>query len=160
MADTPLGTQRAAETHVNRGKLSRDLFIRRVGKVGLVITPLVSYFFLWAPIVVLIVFSFNDSPSVSVWQGLTTRWYQNIFAAGGGGAGFVTGKLLESLGNSLIVAFSASLLATVIGTMLALAIHRGKFPRQARVGRASLHPRRHPRDYAGRVFGDFFSHPV
>ena len=40
----------------------------------------------------------------------------------------MTAKLLESLGNSLIVALSASLIATVIGTMLALAIHRGNFP--------------------------------
>ena len=128
MADAPLTAERAGEARVDRGKLSRDLLVRRVGRVGLLVTPLVSYFFLWAPIVVLVVFSFNDASSVSVWQGFTTRWYGNIFAAGSGGGSFMTGQLLEALGNSLIIAFSASLLATVIGTMLALAIHRGSFP--------------------------------
>ena len=127
MANAPLSAP-AAEVRVDGGKLRRDLLVRRVGKVGLFITPLVSYFFLWAPIVVLIMFSFNDSPSVSVWRGFTTRWYGNIFAVGSGDASFVTGKLVAALGNSLLVAFSASLIATVIGTMLALAIHRGDFP--------------------------------
>ena len=117
-----------ADVQVDKGKLSRDLAVRQIGKVGLWITPFVNYFFLWAPILVLVVFSFNDSASVSVWRGFTWRWYENIFAAGSGDASFVTGKLLEALGNSLIVSFSASLLATVIGTTLALAIHRGRFP--------------------------------
>ena len=119
MADR-VAAQPAADVQVDKGKLSRDLTVRRIGKVGLWITPFVNYFFLWAPIVVLIVFSFNDSASVSVWRGFTWRWYQNIFAAGSGDASFVTEKLLEALGNSLIVSFSASLLATVIGTALAL----------------------------------------
>ena len=126
--DTALSAQQPAEMRIDEGKLRRDLFVRKVGKVGLFVTPFASYFFLWAPIVVLIVFSFNDSPSVSVWRGFTWRWYENIFAAGSGGASFTTAKLIESLGNSLIVAFSASFIATVIGTMLALAIHRGNFP--------------------------------
>ena len=128
MADTSLSARQSADMEVDQGKLRRDLFIRRVGKVGLFITPFASYFFLWAPIVVLIVFSFNNAPSVSVWRGFTLKWYENIASASSGEATFVTAKLLESLGNSLIVALSASLIATVIGTMLALAIHRGNFP--------------------------------
>ena len=125
MADVPARPQ---AVRVDSAKLSRDLWIRKLGKAGLFLSPFVSYFFLWAPIVVLIVFSFNNSPSVSVWRGFTTKWYANIFAARSGEASFVTEKLLESLGNSLIVAFSAALIATTIGTMLALAIHRGNFP--------------------------------
>ena len=132
MADTSseraLTKQQSAEMEVNQGKLRRDLFVRKAGKVGLLVTPFASYFFLWAPIVVLIVFSFNDAPSVSAWRGFTLRWYENIVSAGSSGASFTTSKLIESLGNSLIVAFSASLISTVIGTMLALAIHRGNFP--------------------------------
>ena len=125
MADS---ATRAQAVQVDSAKLSRDLWVRRLGKAGLALSPFVSYFFLWAPIVVLVVFSFNNSPSVSVWRGFTTKWYGNIFAARSGEASFVTEKLLESLGNSLIVAFSAAFIATVIGTMLALAIHRGSFP--------------------------------
>ena len=117
-----------ADVGGDRSKLRRDLTMRRLGKIGLWLTPIVNYFFLWAPIVVLVVFSFNDSASVSVWRGFTWKWYENIFAAGSGEASFVTTKLLESLRNSLFVSLSASALATVIGTMLALAIHRGRFP--------------------------------
>ncbi|MCA9836662.1 MAG: ABC transporter permease [Trueperaceae bacterium] len=113
---------------INQGKLARDMLIRRLGNFGLLLSPIVSYFFLWAPIVVLIVFSFNDAASVSVWRGFTFKWYQQIFAAGSGDASFVTEKLLEALGNSLFVSLTASLLATTIGTMLAIAIHRGNFP--------------------------------
>ena len=113
---------------INQAKLSRDRWIRRFGNVGLFLSPIISYFFLWAPILVLIVFSFNDAASVSVWRGFTTKWYQNIFAAGSGEASFVTEKLLEALGNSLIVSLTASVIATAIGTMLAISIHRGKFP--------------------------------
>jgi spermidine/putrescine transport system permease protein len=118
----------ARELSIDRAKLSRDMLVRRLGSIGLFITPLISYFFLWAPILVLIVFSFNDSPSVSVWRGFTTKWFQGIFAAGSGEASFVTSKLLESLRNSLFVSISASLIATALGTMLALGIHRGNFP--------------------------------
>ncbi len=113
---------------INQAKLSQDMLIRRLGNFGLFLSPIISYFFLWAPIVVLIVFSFNDAASVSVWRGFTTKWYQNIFAAGSGEASFVTEKLLEALGNSLIVSLTASAIATTIGTMLAISIHRGNFP--------------------------------
>ena len=37
------------------------------------------FFFLYAPIAVLIVFSFNDSKSRSVWHGFTFRWYEELF---------------------------------------------------------------------------------
>ncbi len=113
---------------INSSALTRDLLLRRFGKGALAISPFVNYFFLWAPIIVLIVFSFNDSNSVSVWRGFTVKWYQNIFAIGSGEASFVTEKLIEALTNSLLVSITASIIATAIGTMLALAIHRGKFP--------------------------------
>jgi len=103
------------------------LRVRKLGGLALFITPIVSYFFLWAPIVVLIIFSFNDSPSVSVWRGFTGKWYAGIFAASTGEGGFVTEKLLSALRNSIFVSLTASLLATAIGTLLALAIHRGRF---------------------------------
>jgi len=113
---------------IDSSALKRDLLLRRFGKGALAISPFVNYFFLWAPIIVLIVFSFNNSNSVSVWRGFTFKWYQNIFAIGSGEASFVTEKLIEALTNSLFVSITASIIATAIGTMLALAIHRGNFP--------------------------------
>lgn len=113
-------------------RIRRDLTIRRIGKIGLYLNPVFVYFFLWAPIVVLVLFSFNDSGSVSVWQGFTTRWYENIlnntFAAGTEAARFSTDLMLSAVKNSLVVSISATVIATVIGTMVALSLARGSFP--------------------------------
>ncbi len=98
----------------------------------MLMSPVVSYFFLWAPIVVLIVFSFNDSGSVSEWRGFTTEWYGNIInntiSAGTETARFQTELLLQAVYNSLFVATTATIVSSIIGTSLALALARGTFP--------------------------------
>lgn len=113
-------------------RLRRDLALRRAGRLGLYLAPIVSYVFLWAPILVLVVFSFNDSGSVSVWRGFTTKWYGNILqgtiSAGTESARFQTVLLLKSVLNSLLVAGVATLVSSVIGTLFALAVARGDFP--------------------------------
>lgn len=117
------------EVTIDEGKLRRDLFTRRLGKIGLVVQPIFGYFFLWAPILLLVIFSFNDSRSVSQWRGFTFQWYQNIFNdVVGTEARFSTGLMLNSLGNSLIVAFAATIIATTLGTMVALSLVRGNYP--------------------------------
>lgn len=116
------------ETYFDQSKIQRDLLIRRIGKIALLITPLINYFFLWAPIVVLIVFSFNDSRTVASWQGFTTKWYANILGAATGESSFATGEMLEALRASLIVGFAATITSTAIGTMVALSLVRGSFP--------------------------------
>ncbi|MCR4408046.1 MAG: ABC transporter permease [Anaerolineae bacterium] len=77
-----------------------------------------GYLFLYLPIFILIVFSFNDSRYAAAWRGFTTRWYATLFAD-------------ESLGmalrNSLIVAGTSTLISTVFGTMVALAMERYNF---------------------------------
>lgn len=117
---------------VNQGKLQRDMLTRRVGRFGLILTPIVSYFFLWAPIVVLVVFSFNNSNSVSVWQGFTGKWYQGIWNSIIGvqaeGSSFRTELLLQSLRNSIFVGVISTLITTILGTTFALAVARGNFP--------------------------------
>jgi spermidine/putrescine transport system permease protein len=117
---------------VNQGKLQRDMLTRRVGRFGLVLTPIVAYFFLWAPIVVLIVFSFNNSNSVSVWQGFTGKWYQGIWntiiGAEVEGSSFRTELLLQSLRNSIIVGVISTIITTILGTTFAIAVARGNFP--------------------------------
>lgn len=112
-----------------RERMRRGLFFHKVGKVGFVFAPLGAYFFLWAPILLLVLFSFNDSRSVNVWRGFTTEWYQNIFNGTlGTEARFATGLMLESLKNSMIVSLSATVIATIIGTMVALSLQRATFP--------------------------------
>lgn len=117
------------EVRIDEGKLRLDMFTRRLGKIGLVVQPIFGYFFLWAPILLLVIFSFNNSRSVSQWRGFTFQWYQNIFNdVVGTEARFSTGLMLNSLGNSLIVAFAATIIATTLGTMVALSLVRGNYP--------------------------------
>lgn len=113
---------------LDRGRVRRDLTVRALGRVLLWVTPVLALSFLWVPILVLVVFSFNDAPSVSVWRGFSLRWYENIAGLGETGTGFQTQLLLRSVRNSLLVAGVSTLVATTIGTMFALAVARGRFP--------------------------------
>jgi len=112
-------------------KVGRDMAVRRTGRFGMWLSPFVVYLFLWVPIIVLVVFSFNDGNSVSVWRGFTTRWYENILhgtiSAGTEAARFQTELLLKALRNSLLVATVATVISSALGTMLSLAIARGRF---------------------------------
>ena len=72
------------------------------------------FIFLYAPILVLIVFSFNDSKSRVVWQGFTTRWYGELFQ---------DKVIMESLLTTLEVAVLSALFATIIGTLAAVGIY-------------------------------------
>ncbi len=123
---------------IDVGRLRRDMFVRRLGRFLLWASPFVVYFLLWVPIVVLIAFSFNDGASVSVWNGFTTRWYENILqgtiTAGTEAARFQTELLLGAVRNSLFVGIVSTLVATALGTMLALALSRGRFPGRKTLG--------------------------
>lgn len=79
------------------------------------------YFFFYAPIGVLVVFSFNDGRQVSIWRGASLRWYRQMLG---------DDALLTSLRNSLIVAFVSTLVATALGTATALAMERFRFRTQ------------------------------
>lgn len=79
---------------------------------GLVIT------FLFIPIIVMVLFGFNDYQGRFnyTWQGFTLKWYKNLFAFP---------ELTEALRNSLIIAGVSTLVATILGTLIALALrHR------------------------------------
>lgn len=72
------------------------------------------FLFLYAPIAVLILFSFNDSKSRVVWNGFSLKWYEQLFG---------NELIMESLKVTLTVAVLSALIATVIGTMAAVGIH-------------------------------------
>jgi spermidine/putrescine transport system permease protein len=73
------------------------------------------YLFLYVPIVIVVVFSFNDSRQVLVWGGLSTKWYA---------AAWADPQITNPLKTSLVVAVINSLIATMLGTIAALAIGR------------------------------------
>lgn len=100
-----------------------------VGRIGFRTVAYGGLLFLWLPIVLLVVFSFNDSRFVNEWQGFTTQWYSNILnGVVGSEARFSTDLMLNALGNSLVVSILASLIATALGTLVALSLVRGKLP--------------------------------
>ncbi|UBV41443.1 ABC transporter permease [Deinococcus taeanensis] len=73
------------------------------------------YLFLYLPIVVLIVFSFNDSRFGATWAGFTTRWYAVLFARA---------DVREALTHTLNVAVVSTLISTVLGTLVGLGLWR------------------------------------
>ncbi|HXT20317.1 MAG TPA: ABC transporter permease [Thermoanaerobaculia bacterium] len=76
------------------------------------------YLFLYAPILVLVLYSFNRSPRSAVWTGFTLDWYRRLIA---------NRALLRAVENSLIVALATTAITTVAGTLVALALARCRF---------------------------------
>ena len=75
------------------------------------------FLILYAPILVVVLFSFNESGSLSSFSGFSFYWYEELFR---------DGEALTALKNSLVLAVSSSLLATVIGTFAAFGISRAR----------------------------------
>lgn len=71
------------------------------------------FFFLYAPILIMMLYSFNSSKG-RVWTGFSTEWYEKLFH---------NELILSSLLNTLVVALIASVLATILGTFAALGIN-------------------------------------
>lgn len=92
---------------------------------------LLTFIYIYLPIVILIIFSFNTQKINVAWEGFTLRWYgvlvndQNVILA---------------TRNTLIIAFISTLVATVIGTLAALALQRYRFPGYAAVDSALYIP--------------------
>ena len=117
------------QTLINQSAMGRNRAVRRLGKLGLWLNPLIAYFFLWAPILILVLFSFNSSRSVATFTGFTLKWYNNILNnVMGAERAFSTEIMLGAFRNSLVVGTIATAIATILGTMIALAMARGKFP--------------------------------
>ena len=84
--------------------------------LGWLKVPLIATLvFLYVPIVVLVVMSFNASRLPFVWDGFSLKWY---------GALFQNAEILEGLTNTLLVALGATLFATILGTLIAIGIAR------------------------------------
>src|SRR4051794_3161672 len=73
------------------------------------------YAFLYLPLAIVVVYSFNDSRLNAEWAGFTLDWYRRLAA---------NGDMLAAAGNSLLIALVASLVSTVLGTMAGIAMHR------------------------------------
>jgi spermidine/putrescine transport system permease protein len=89
---------------------------------------------LYAPLIVVTIYSFNASKSITVWEGLSLRWYVDVFS------GPESEKFKLAAWNSFVIAIVASTISTAIATLAATAIVRGgKFRlRTVSVGLISL----------------------
>lgn len=91
---------------------------RSRGFMFLAVHNALMYVFLYAPIVILVLLSFNNSVFGTSWEGFTLRWYQELFQ---------DRRLMTAFSNSLYVAFVSTIISTIIGTMTALALERYRF---------------------------------
>ncbi|MEP7207837.1 MAG: ABC transporter permease [Casimicrobiaceae bacterium] len=82
---------------------------------ALLVAAIFGYVFLYLPLVIVVAYSFNDSRLNAEWVGFTFDWYRVLAA---------DDEMLKAAGNSLIIACVTSLVATALGTMAGLAMHR------------------------------------
>jgi spermidine/putrescine transport system permease protein len=90
----------------------------RVPDSALLLFAGLMYVFLYAPILVLVIFSFNSTRSTQVWPGFSTEWYAELIS---------DQSILDAFRTSMVVGLTATAIATVIGTLTALALTRHDF---------------------------------
>ncbi len=93
---------------------------KRAGKISSVVFCCFVYIFLFLPIAVVVVNSFNATTSKPylIWKGFTFNWYATLWE---------NTALLESFGNTILLASMSTLLATIIGTIGAVGMYKYKF---------------------------------
>ena len=78
----------------------------------------IIYSFLYIPIVILVIFSFNDSKLNAVWKGFTFDWYAKLWT---------NTSILEATKISLTVGLLSTIISTMLGTLVAVGMHRYRF---------------------------------
>lgn len=103
---------------------------------------------LYLPIVLVIIYSFNESKISSVWGGFSLKWYETLFR---------DAAMFEALGNSIVLALCASLGAAVIGTLGAYGFTKVQLRTKSAVEYVSMLPIMIPEIILGMVFMTFFA---
>jgi len=106
-----LATARPATTMRSKRRFS-------LGWAVLNLNVLLTFIFLYAPIIVMSIFSFNASRQMQVWMGFTLDWYARMIA---------DERVRVAAQNSLVIALVSTIVSTVIGTLTALALERTRF---------------------------------
>jgi spermidine/putrescine transport system permease protein len=107
----------------------------------------IAIVFLFLPLLVLIIYSFNDSTSM-YWTKFSMRWYERLFASR---------ELLRALTNSIIVALSSAITATVLGTVGAIGVNWYRFKMRSYVQTISFMPMILPEIIIGVSLAIFFA---
>lgn len=85
----------------------------------LLTTGIFAYLFLYVPLLVLILYSFNDSRINVGWVGFTLKWYEILFA---------DKTLIDAAINSLLIAIVVSIASIILGSLAGIVLHRYKLP--------------------------------
>jgi spermidine/putrescine transport system permease protein len=99
--------------------VSRSTNRFRPTRIALLVWTVLVLIFLYLPIALIIIFSFNDSKQNLVWVSFTTRWYAAVFK---------DAPLMFALRNSIVIAAATTVGATALGTLGAWLLHRYRFP--------------------------------
>jgi len=91
---------------------------KSIGKGMSRLYDILIYVFLFLPIAIVVLFSFNTSKRNIVFEGFTFEWYGKLFQ---------NDALLQAYGNTLIVGFSSTIIATIIGTLASYGMSKYKF---------------------------------
>ncbi|MCC6605535.1 MAG: ABC transporter permease [Anaerolineae bacterium] len=113
MSATTFPTRSIPATPSARGRLQAAF-----NKRALLWLAVGLFLFLYIPIVILIIYSFNDSSQIGLWTGFSLRWYGELFR---------NQAVLDALKLSLWVAVWSTLISTFLGTLTALALERHNF---------------------------------
>lgn len=109
-------------TGLSRGETATaphpNAYLERITKRLLSVYAWLVFAFLYLPIVVIVALSFNKSRYGVSWTGFTLEWYSRLFA---------NERVLEYLGNTLVVATVSTTVSTIIGTLLAVGLVRYRF---------------------------------
>ena len=95
-----------------------EQFKSKLGGWSLTTYGILAFAFLYLPIIILVIFSFNESRSVSKWTGFSLHWYAEMFQ---------DNRIMLSVWNSLFLAIVSTAIATVLGTLAALGLERYQF---------------------------------
>jgi spermidine/putrescine transport system permease protein len=91
---------------------------RSTARLGLPLISIAVFAFLYAPIIVLVIFSFNSGSRLGMWEGFSLRWYERVFTSR---------EWISSLQVTLWIATFSALISTVLGTLAGLALERFRF---------------------------------
>ena len=103
-----------ANTHITKTNKTNRNLDRWLGGYAIL-----GYIFLYLPILMVIIFSFNSSRLGGVWQGFSIEWYLRLFE---------NDLVLQATKNTFIVAIISTLISTLIGTLLGVGLARYVFP--------------------------------
>lgn len=112
-ASPPVSQNRAALPRLARGNLRAALNKRIMGWLAIGM-----FVFLYLPILILVIYSFNDNKVVGVWTGFSWQWYEKLWT---------DAAVISALRVSLWVAIWSTIISTVLGTLAALALERFQY---------------------------------